>query len=232
MALTPSKVRGWYAALAQAHPTTAAKAYRLLATILRTAVTDGLLLASPCKVRGGGTERAPERPVATVAEVDALANALPERFRVVVLLAAWCQLRRGELLGLRRQDVDVLRATLSVEQSRTFTRSGRSIVKEPKSATGRRTIAIPSHVLPALAEDLLRFTAPEPEALVLTGATGVPLTAGVLQKAWHRARISIGRPDLHLHDLRHTGLTLAAATGATTAELMHRARAAPWRSAE
>jgi hypothetical protein len=35
--------------------------------------------------------------------------------------------------------------------------------------------------------------------------------------------MTIGRDDLHLHDLRHTGLTFAAATGATTAELMHRA---------
>jgi len=46
-ALAPSKIRGWQAKLAQAHPSTAAKAYRLLSSIMRTAVTDGLLLASP-----------------------------------------------------------------------------------------------------------------------------------------------------------------------------------------
>ncbi len=44
----------------------------------------------------------------------------------------------------------------------------------------------------------------------------------VLAVVWSRARLSIGRPDLHLHDLRHSGLTWSAATGATTAELMHR----------
>lgn len=43
------------------------------------------------------------------------------------------------------------------------------------------------------------------------------------QGSFEKARTTIGRPDLRLHDLRHTGLTLAAATGATTAELMHRA---------
>jgi integrase len=53
--------------------------------------------------------------------------------------------------------------------------------------------------------------------------SGSPLTAVTLQRAWTKARQTIGRPDLHFHDLRHTGLTLAAATGATTAELMHRA---------
>jgi len=50
----------------------------------------------------------------------------------------------------------------------------------------------------------------------------VPLTGNVLQVAWQRARTKVGRNDLRLHDLRHTGLTLAAATGATTVELMHR----------
>ena len=49
------------------------------------------------------------------------------------------------------------------------------------------------------------------------------LTRDALQGSWERARMTIGRPDLRLHDMRHTGLTLAAATGATTAELMHRA---------
>ena len=68
-----------------------------------------------------------------------------------------------------------------------------------------------------------RFTGASADSMVFTGKTGVPLMRNVLQATWVRARASIGRSDLHLHDLRHTGLTLAAATGATTAELMHRA---------
>ncbi len=222
-ALAPSKIRGWHAKAAQAHPSTAAKAYRLLSSIMRTAVTDGLLLASPCKVTGGGTERAGERPIATLAEIDALAAAMSERFRLIVLLATWCQLRRGELLGLRRRDIDGLQTTVNIEQSRTFTRDGRSLVKEPKSPAGRRTLAVPPHVVDSINDHLARFTGADPSAFVFTGTTGVPLTPGVLQKAWKKARESVGRTDLHLHDLRHTGLTLAAATGATTAELMHRA---------
>ncbi|MGH7714503.1 MAG: tyrosine-type recombinase/integrase [Vulcanimicrobiaceae bacterium] len=222
-ALAPSKVRGWHAKLAQAHSSTAAKAYRLLSTIMRTAVMDGFILASPCKVVGGGTEHAAERPIASLAEVEALTAAIPERLRLVVLLAMWCQLRRGELLGLRRRDLDALRRNVSIERSRTFTRKGASIVKGPKSSAGRRTLSIPANVLDAIDDHLTRFVAAEPNALVFTGKTGVPLTAGVLQKAWAATRKSVGRTDLHLHDLRHTGLTLAAATGATTAELMHRA---------
>jgi integrase len=148
---------------------------------------------------------------------------MPERLRLVVLLATWCQLRRGELLGLRRRDVDTLHGNLTIEQSRRFTRKGRSVVKGPKSAAGHRTLAIPPNVLAPIQDHLERFTSPSPDAFVFTGKTGVPLTAGVLQRAWAKAQITVGRTDLHLHDLRHSGLTIAAATGATTAELMHRA---------
>ena len=44
-----------------------------------------------------------------------------------------------------------------------------------------------------------------------------------LNKAWTAARAEIDRPDLRLHDLRHSGLTWSAATGASVAELMRRA---------
>jgi len=221
--LTPSRVRGWNAELAQRYTSTAAKAYRLLSTIMRTAVADGVVMSSPCRVRGAGVEHAAERPVATVAEVKALADAMPERLRLAVLLATWCQLRRGEILGLRRRDVDPLRSIIHIEQSRTFARNGSSITKSPKTSAGRRSLAVSVPVMEVVVEHLERFTASEPDSLLFSSFNGQPLSASVLQRAWTEARMIVGRPDLHLHDLRHTGLTFAAATGATTAELMRRA---------
>jgi integrase len=221
--LAPSTIRSWHASLAQVHPSTAAKAYRLLSAILRTAVVDGLLVSSPCKVDGAGVERPAVRPVATATEVGALEAAMPEHLRLIVALATWCQLRRAELLGLRRRDVDCPNAIIRIEQSRTVTMHGKSLVKGPKTQAGRRTIAVPEVLIEKLNDHLDRFAGPGPDGLVFMGITGVPLTANVLQVAWQRARRSVGREDLRLHDLRHTGLTLAAATGATTVELMHRA---------
>ena len=221
--LAPSTIRAWHSSIAQFHPSTAAKAYRLLSTILRTAVVDGLLVASPCKIDGAGVERPPERLVASVTEVGALEAALPQHLRLIVPLATWCQLRRAELLGMRRKDVDLEHATIRIEQSRTVTMSGKSLVKEPKTEAGRRTIAVPNEIVGKISDHLDRFTGPGPDAYLFVGTTGIPLAANVLQSAWQRARASVGRTDLRLHDLRHTGLTLAAATGATTVELMHRA---------
>jgi integrase len=223
VALSSSKARSWHSGVAKNHPSTAAKAYRLLSSMMRTAVVDGLITSSPCKVDGAGVERAAERPVASVSEINALEAAMPEHLRLIVPLATWGQLRRAELLGLRRKDVDLEAGVIRIEQSRTITMHGKSLTKEPKSIAGRRTIALPSFLIGPVRQHLESFSGPDGDSLVFRGVTGVQLTGNVLQVAWQRARAQVGRTDLRLHDLRHTGLTLAAATGATTVELMHRA---------
>jgi len=215
--LSPSDVRKWHQGIADAHPTTAAKAYRLLSTIMKTAVSDEVVARNPCQVKGASVEKAPERPTASMAEVQALADAMPENMRVAVLLASWCQLRRGELLGLRRRDVDTLHGTVSVVVTRTKTMAGTMVDKAPKSDAGRRTVAVPSNIVPALKDHLADHVASGRDALVLAGGYRS------LRTAWDNARNKVGRTDLRLHDLRHSGLTWSAATGATVAELMHRA---------
>jgi integrase len=101
--LSPSAVRNWHARIATNHPATAAKAYRLLSSVMRTALADEVITRNPCQVKGAAVEKPPERPVASIAEVQALADAMPDHLRAAVLLAAWCQLRRAELRGLRRR---------------------------------------------------------------------------------------------------------------------------------
>lgn len=83
--------------------TAAASAYRLLRTILNTAVREGLLTASPCQLPGAGTAHHRERPIANPAEVAALAAAMPRQLSAAVMLAAWSGLRYGELFALARE---------------------------------------------------------------------------------------------------------------------------------
>jgi integrase len=221
--LAPSMIEAWHAEMATKHQPTAAKAYRLLSQIMRAAVADKVIASNPCQVRGASAEKAPERPVASIAEVAALANSMPEHLRVVVLLASWCQLRRAEVLGLRRRDVDLLHAKVTIASTRTPTMHGVMIDKQPKTDAGRRTVAIPPNVVPMLSDHLERFVGTAPESFVAVGEKGGPLRTGVLADAWSKARLTIGRPELRIHDLRHSGLTWAAATGASIAELMRRA---------
>jgi hypothetical protein len=84
--LSPATVRRWLSTLSGSHPSTGASAYRLLSTICRTAVNDELIARSPCRIKGGSTEHAGERPTATVAELAAAVASAPERWRLALLL--------------------------------------------------------------------------------------------------------------------------------------------------
>lgn len=223
--LTTAMVRTWAIRLrGESGPgtSTAAKCYRLLRSIMATAVQDGVAKVNPCTIKGAGVEPADERPIPTVAEVHALAEAIGGRFRAAVLVAAFAGLRKGEILGLRRCDVDLEGRSISVMQQRQLDAAGTHLVGPPKTEAGRRTIAIPAAVVDELRRHLAQYAQPWDEGYVFTGEKGGPLAPHVLQKEWARARQQVGVEHLHLHDLRHLAGTLAATTGAGTKELMYR----------
>jgi integrase len=220
--VTQSKVRSWHATMHKDHPATAQSAYRLLRQVLQAAVDDNRIVSNPCRVRGAGVDRSPERRVASLAEVEAIVDAMPERMRLLPLLATYAGLRRSELLGLRRRDLDVVHRTVSVVQSLHHLQSGQVVTKEPKTAAGRRTVGFGASIADDVSDHLARFVDTDPDALVFTGEKGGPLRPHVLGIAFRKARAVVGRDDLSFHDLRHTSDTLTAAQGATLPELMHR----------
>jgi integrase len=220
--LSPVEVRRWYHAVGKAHPTTANDSYRLLRAILNTAVADEVIVKNPCKVNGGGQVRSPERPTISVAELRAALEAMPEKYRLAVLLPAWCQLRRGEVLGLQRRHVALAPPSIRVEAAWNVTSDGKQALGDPKTEAGTRTLRVPDNMAAALAAHLDEHVRPEPEAWLFPGQAGRPITPRHFDRLWEQAREAIGRPDLHLHDLRHSGLTWAAASGATLADLMAR----------
>jgi integrase len=155
-------------------------------------------------------------------EVQALINAMPERMRPLVVLGAWGGLRRGEMLGLQRQDIDLLKGTIRIDRSAQEI-NNRRVIGPPKTRAGFRTLHIPESTLELLKRHLDSFVGSQPDAWILTGEKGQPLNKRMITKYWNQARKSINRTDLHLHDLRHFHLTLVATQGATTKEIMARA---------
>jgi integrase len=220
--ITSSEVRTWYARLKATRPGTVTSAYRLLRAVLNTAVDDELLLKSPCRVKNGGTDQAKERPMLTLVQVKALLEAMPDRLRLAVTLAAWGGLRRGEALGLRRRDVDQLRSSVHVEQQLVELSDGSIVFAEPKSEAGVRTVYLPQHAMREIQEHLDQYVAANPDALLLTGRGGVPMRPKTLYSGFGKARTACGLAHIHFHDLRHFSLTMAATSGATTKELMRR----------
>jgi integrase len=223
--LTTGRVRAWHATMLKADRpgrTTVAKCYRLLRTILGTAVEDELIVKNPCVIKGAGVERSPERPVATIEQVYALAETIEPRYRALVLLATFTGLRLGELQALTRRRLDLLHGTVDIVEQMLHLADGTLLLGPPKSEAGRRTVAIPAVIIPDLEVHLAEWAAPGRDGLVFCGYRNQPMRRGTLYLAWRRATKAVGVEGLRLHDLRHTGNTLAAATGASTKELMAR----------
>ena len=202
--------------------TQTAHAYRLLRSILADAVREGLIAVNPCQTPRVAVLRPAERVPATPEEVEAIAAAMPERYRAAVLVAAWSGLRAGELFALARRHVDPDAGTVRVERAMIELAGQPVSYGPPKSDAGRRTVHLPAFVAEELAEHLDSFVPDDPDALVFATATGRPLRGGPRAAMFHRARAAAGRPDLRWHDLRHTGATLAAETGASLKSLQRR----------
>ena len=78
---------------------------------------------------------------------------MPVRLRLMVLLAAWCAMRYGELAELRRSDLDLRKGVVRIRRGVVWV-DGAAVIGEPKSEAGKRDVAIPPHVLPAVREHL------------------------------------------------------------------------------
>ncbi|WP_322859154.1 tyrosine-type recombinase/integrase [Mycobacterium europaeum] len=220
--LTPARVREWHAGLGNDHPTRNAHAYALLHAICATAVQDEVLDANPCRIRAAmQTTRRRDVDILTPTEVNRLASKMPPNLRASVLLAAWCGLRWGETSELRRKDVSADCGVLHIRRAVTY-RSGQFHPGEPKTLAGVRDVAIPPHIRSTLKAHLRNHVGRAGDSLLFGDDDGTHLRGDRYRAHWEKARAAVGKPNLRVHDLRHVGAVLAAQSGATTAELMHR----------
>ncbi|WP_405985300.1 tyrosine-type recombinase/integrase [Streptomyces sp. NBC_00872] len=192
--ITPPRVRAWRAERLETlkADTTVAKAYRLVKAILQTAADDELIRRNPCRIKGAGKESADERPVATVEQVDALADAMGPRWRLMVYFAAYASLRPEEQAELRRPDVVLPdephepdpRERRGVEQhepvllriSRAAPEltTGRRVTGDTKSEAGKRTVVLPGFLYVDVRRHLDWFAAKEPDGLLFVGERRPP----------------------------------------------------------
>jgi len=220
--ITPTTVREWHSKLDRTRPTLRAHAYGLLRTILGTALSDELIPTNPCHIRGAGAaKRVHNIKPASLPELEALVTAMPDRLKVMTLLAAWLGMRFGELVELRRKDVDLIMLRVHIRRG-AVRADGKVVIGTPKSTAGMRDVSIPPHLDPLIRNHLDKHTQPGREGLLFPAASGGTLAPSSLYTSFYPARAAAGRPDLRWHDLRHTGAVLAASTGATLAELMAR----------
>ena len=225
--ISSDDVDAWYDAVAPGRETIRAQSYSLLRTVFANAAAERphpLVPYNPAHIRGAGSaKRAHRVQPASLEELETIVDALPDRYQLMALLAAWCAMRFGELTELRRGDVDLRTGRVKVRRA-VVRVDGEFIIGPPKTDAGVRDIAIPPHLLPLVEGHLSDHTAPGRESLLFSAAgdSNRHMAPASLYRVYYPAREAAGRKDLRWHDLRHTGAVLAAQTGATLAELMGR----------
>lgn len=220
--LTPARVRRWRRDLldAGAGTPTVAKAYRLLRAVMNTAVDDELIRRNPCRIRGADKDGSAERPVATIDQVFAIADAGRPWCRGLVLLAAFTELRWGELVELRRHNLDLGAEFVRVAGSTSEVRGVLIEGRTTKSRAGVREVGVPAAIVPDLREHLRRWSE---QGRVFVGPRGGRLLRSNYSRHWNEAveKAGLGQLGLHFHDLRHTANSFVASS-ATLRELMTR----------
>jgi integrase len=188
---------------------------------LALAVRWRLIPRNPCEAVEAPRPTPPEMRTWTAAQAHAFqAGTADDELHALWRLALMTGMRRGELLALRWADIDLGRGALAVRRTLARGKDGLR-VNEPKSASGRRAIALPASCVTALKRHQRRQTermlkgaeAWRHDDLVFDRGDGSLLHPNVAYETFRRRAARLGLPVIRFHDLRHTAATLALARG-------------------
>lgn len=201
--LRPTEIQTWVRGRAEVlAPSTVEVVYRIFSAILGDAVADHLIVRNPAKgVRLPRQSRTPIEPP-TVEQVEAVIEAIPERYRALVVLAAGTGMRQGECLGLSVDRVDFLRRSITIDRQLVLVGTGPPSFGPPKTEASVRSVPLPDVVGVALAAHLEQWPAGE-HGLVFTNANDQAIRRNRFHELWRPATKEAGGEGLRFHDLRH-----------------------------
>lgn len=251
-------IKWWNALDREKNPRACAKAYEALRTMLNAAVLDGFISMNPCKkIPGAGKpSRTREIEPLTPAQVQAVADQMPPNMRLAILLAAWCNLRSGELRALRWEDVDLEKGVLTVNKQvvelpnpkttaegmdprlvevQKRLHSGindKAPIKTSEQTNAPTTVPIPAVIREDIRQHLITYCGDGKNPLLFRRPDGRPVLTQQLDAQFHQACAAAGVSDGVPHDLRHVGLTYATLAGATPKEVMRLGRHTTMKAAE
>lgn len=195
--------------------TTIRQQHAILRRAFKKAIGDGLMAKNPCDAVDAPSPEDYEPTIYSEEQYSALLNLLiGHPMEAVILLAGMCGLRRGELLGLTWEDIDLTSGILSVRRNIVSSSIG-AITKAPKTKTSARTISIPSDIIPALKR--LRGI-----GKLLTKANGKDYNPGSVSRIFKEFLKTNKLPHIRLHDLRHFNGTMMLKYGVTEREASSR----------
>ena len=229
--ITPDEVQDWVAKMAQTEyapgktysPETIRGHYALFAAMMKKAAARGVIGRSPCLDIELPKVIRNERRYLTERQVEALVQAMPARYRTLVIVGAYLGLRWQELAGLRRNavilmegQVPTLRVISTIERS-----NGRYEIKEyGKSYAARRTLKMPAWVAEALAWHMETF--PHREWVFPAPEGGYLLYDNFRSRVWTIATKAAEIDPFDFHELRHTAAAFMVSEGGNALQVKRR----------
>jgi integrase len=199
-------------------PSTLAVVYGRVVAVFRAAVKDRLIGSSPCvDIRLPSTKsQSAVTEVLTTRQVTALAEAVPARYRAVILAGAGLGLRPGELFGLTLDRVEFLKRRVRVEQQLVRVRGDGVQLGPLKTPSSYRVVPLPSQAGAAMAAHVEAF-GPHPDlGLVFTNQWSRPIQQHPYAMMFEHGRRRAGLPDWATpHDLRHFYASTLIRSGAS-----------------
>ncbi|MDP8975753.1 MAG: site-specific integrase [Actinomycetota bacterium] len=214
-AIRTSELQAWVKGRSEIlAPSTLRTLHQTVVAIFSAAVADRLIPVSPTV--GVKLPRAELDEVVPMApeQVRAMAEAVPVRYRALIVAGAATGLRQGEALGLTVDRVDFLRRTIRVDRQLVTVSGQAPYLAPPKTPSSTRTIPAPQVALDALAAHLASFE-PGPAGLVFTDDDGQAIRRPHIGHTWRKAARRAGVEGRSFHDLRHLCASVLIARGAS-----------------
>jgi len=203
-------------------PRTVLQTHRILRRALKQAVRWNLIARNPLDLLDPPSFEKKEMPVLSVDQLTGLfEGASDSPYWIGIYIAAVTGMRRGELAGLKWQDIDFEHKVISVKREIVFVPGEGHLVTQPKSELSRRAIDISSTDVSELqrhraaqAEQRLKLgSARTNEDWIITKEDGSHVNPNAITKAFKRIREDLGLPPVNLHSLRHTHATILLQQG-------------------
>lgn len=209
-AVRRSDVQNWVGQMVRdgLKPSTVESYYRVLVALYRSAITDEVVVRSPCREIGLPSRERTSRSLVPILseEVQRVAEAVPAHYRSMVWAQATLGLRTGEVTGLTVDRVNWLRRTVTIDRQLITPTTGAPVFGPPKTEASARTLEMSPWLAEQLAEHLRVFGEGE-ERLIFHTTTGAPVRRSHWASEFKKAATRVGvtaRP----HDLRHYAASL------------------------
>lgn len=195
--------------------------YGTLNTALNYAIRLQMLRYNPCKAVTPPPKNKNKMKVLSQAEVSKLIEGCKDTpLYLPILLAITCGMRRGEILGLKWDNVDLQAKQIHIEDNLTQA-DGKPFMTDPKTTTGKRSVSVPDITISALKETkkmqaqqkLMLGSQYKDNGFVCCWDNGEPFRPDYITHAFKKILAKLKLPNVRFHDLRHTHATLLLAQG-------------------